>query len=233
MHKLLVAYIRISTEKQQVARNGAEAQREEIERFALANGYDVVEFFEEAVSGKYGLDYRPQLKKAIELCERRKATLVCSKLDRLSRKASFIMNLMDTNLKFVIAELGENITPLMLHIYCVISEAERAAIGARTKAALAAKKRREPEWKPGHDKDMTDARERGRDTLKRMANIYAEQMQPIIGSMIASGQSLQRVAANLNNRNYSTQRGKKWTAKSVSNISQRWKNSASTPTHQA
>jgi DNA invertase Pin-like site-specific DNA recombinase len=114
--KKLVAYIRISTEKQQVARNGAEAQREEIEAFAAANGYEIIEFFEEAVSGKYNLDYRPQLKKAIELCEKTKATLVSSKLDRLSRRAAFIMNLMETDLKFVVAELGENITPLMLHI---------------------------------------------------------------------------------------------------------------------
>jgi DNA invertase Pin-like site-specific DNA recombinase len=223
MSKLLVAYIRISTEKQQIARNGAEAQREEIERFAQANGYTIVEFFEEAVSGKYGLDYRPQLKKAIELCEKKKATLVCSKLDRLSRKASFIMNLMDTNLKFVIAELGENITPFMLHIYCVISEAERAAIGARTKAALAAKKKREPEWKPGHNSDMTEAREKGRTTLKRMANIYAEEMRPIIESMVTCGHSLNKIATILNSRNYKTQRGKNWTAKSVSNLQQRWK----------
>lgn len=232
MSKLLVAYIRISTEKQKVARNGAEAQREEIERFAEANGYDVIEFFEEAVSGKYGLDYRPELKKAIELCEKKKATLVCSKLDRLSRKASFIMNLMDTNLKFVIAELGENITPLMLHIYCVISEAERAAIGARTKAALAAKKRREPEWKPGNNIDMTEAREKGRETLKRMANIYASEMRPIVESMSKCGHSLHSIARTLNSRNYKTQRGKAWTAKSVSNISQRWKQ-VCTPTYQS
>lgn len=223
MTKKLVAYIRISTEKQQVARNGAQAQRADIEAFAAANGYEVIDFFEEAVSGKYNLDYRPVLKAAIELCKKHKATLCCSKLDRLSRKASFIMNLMDTDLKFVIAELGENITPLMLHIYCVISEAERAAIGARTKAALAAKKRREPNWEPGNKSDMTVAREKGRETLKRMADIYASEMRPIVESMITCGHSLHKIASSLNARNYKTQRGKDWTAKSVSNISQRWK----------
>lgn len=223
MTKKLVGYIRISTEKQKVARNGAEVQREEIHNFALANGYEIVEFFEEAVSGKYGKEFRPELKKAIELCEKTKATLVCSKLDRLSRKASFIFNLMDTDLNFVIAELGENITPLMLHVYCVISEAERAAIGARTKAALAAKKRREPDWQPGNTGDMTEARAKGRQTLQNLANVYAKEMREIVEPMVAFGHSLNKVAKALNNRNYLTQRNKKWTAKSVSNLQQRWK----------
>lgn len=223
MTKKLVGYIRISTEKQKVARNGAEVQREEIENFAKANGYEIVEFFEEAVSGKYGKEFRPELKKAMELCEKTKATLVCSKLDRLSRRASFIFNLMETDLKFVIAELGENITPLMLHVYCVISEAERAAIGARTKAALAAKKKREPEWKPGNKSDMTEARAKGRQTLQHLAGVYAKEMRDIVEPMVAWGHSLNHIANALNSRNYLTQRNKKWTAKSVSNLQQRWK----------
>jgi resolvase-like protein len=41
---------------------------------------------------------------------------------------------------FVVAELGADADPFMLHLYAAPAEKERALISARTKAALAAKK---------------------------------------------------------------------------------------------
>ena len=43
---------------------------------------------------------------------------------------------------FIVAELGADTDPFMLHIYAALAEKERALISARTKAALAAKKQR-------------------------------------------------------------------------------------------
>jgi DNA invertase Pin-like site-specific DNA recombinase len=221
--KKLIGYCRVSTERQKSARNGLEAQREEIENFARANGYELVEIVEESVSGKYGLDYRPVLKAAIQKANKMKATLIVSKLDRLSRSAAFIMNLMETKLNFVVAELGEDVTPLMLHIHCVISEAERRAIGARTKAALQAKKRREPEWKPGNEKSLEENRPKGIQTQVTMADIFAANMRPIIVGMTSTGMSLREVARVLNTQEVKTPRGGAWTAQSISNLRARWK----------
>ena len=43
---------------------------------------------------------------------------------------------------FVVAELGPDVDPFMLHIYAAVAEKERSLISQRTKAALAAKKAR-------------------------------------------------------------------------------------------
>jgi DNA invertase Pin-like site-specific DNA recombinase len=41
---------------------------------------------------------------------------------------------------FIVAELGRDADPFMLHLYAALAEKERRLISARTKAALAAKK---------------------------------------------------------------------------------------------
>jgi DNA invertase Pin-like site-specific DNA recombinase len=199
-----------------------EAQRAEIEAFAKTNGYEIVEIVEEAVSGKCDLDYRPVLKSCIQKCLKMKATLVVSKLDRLSRRASFIMNLMETKLKFVVAELGEDVSPLMLHIHCVIGEHERKAIGSRTKAALQAKKRREPEWQPGNPTNLPDAGKKGALATAKMADMFAERMRPSVTRMIKAGMTFYSIAKELNEQETRTPRGGKWTVQSVSNLTRRF-----------
>ena len=44
---------------------------------------------------------------------------------------------------FVVAKLGADVDPFILHLFAALAEKERALIGARTKAALAAAKARE------------------------------------------------------------------------------------------
>jgi DNA invertase Pin-like site-specific DNA recombinase len=48
---------------------------------------------------------------------------------------------MANRVPFLVAEMGPNVDPFMLHIYASLAEKERALIGERTKAALAAAKR--------------------------------------------------------------------------------------------
>jgi DNA invertase Pin-like site-specific DNA recombinase len=221
MKKLMIGVVRVSTERQTSARNGVEAQMAEIQAFAAANGYELLEIVEESVSGKYDLDYRPVLKAAIQKCLKLKATLCVSKLDRLSRRASFIMNLMETKLKFVVAELGESVSPTAIHFFCVIGEAERHAIGARTKAALGAKKRREPDWTPGNPKNLKEAGLKGAKSTAKMADLFAERLRPNIQRMRTTGMTLYEIAKEMNEQEVKTARGGKWTVQSVSNLTKR------------
>lgn len=223
MSKLLVAYLRVSTERQQSSRNGLEAQREEIEHFAKLNGYTVVEYVEESLSGKYNLPDRPLLREAIQKCLKHKMTLIVSKLDRLSRRASFIMNMMETKLKFIVAELGEDISPFMIHIHCVVSEHERHTIGLRTKSALQAKKRREPEWKPGNPTNLKEAGLKGAKATQKEADMFAEKLRGNITRMIKDQLSLYKMAKELNEQETKTARGGQWTVQSVSNLVKRLK----------
>ena len=54
--------------------------------------------------------------------------MVVAKLDRLSRDVAFIAALMSQRVPFIVAELGMNADPFMLHIYAAVAEQERRMI---------------------------------------------------------------------------------------------------------
>jgi DNA invertase Pin-like site-specific DNA recombinase len=55
-----------------------------------------------------------------------KVAMVVAKLDRLSRDVAFIAGLMSQGVPFIVAELGADADPFMLHIYAALAEKERS-----------------------------------------------------------------------------------------------------------
>jgi DNA invertase Pin-like site-specific DNA recombinase len=144
MNRPFIGYVRVSTSQQGRSGLGIEAQREALARFAQAEGFDLSRIFTEVETGKGAdaLDRRPQLAAALEEARRRKCPVVVAKLDRLSRDVHFISGLMAHRVPFLVAELGPDVDPFILHLFAALAEKERAMISARTKAALAAAKAR-------------------------------------------------------------------------------------------
>src|SRR3954465_2602871 len=137
-----IAYLRVSTQRQQRSGLGIEAQRAAIVRFAEAEGLNVIGEYIEAESGKGSdaLDLRPQLAAALTAARKAKCSVLVSKLDRLSRDVAFVSGLMAPRVPFVVAELGRHADPFRLHLYAALAEKERRLMSERTKAALAAKR---------------------------------------------------------------------------------------------
>ena len=125
----IVSYIRVSTGKQGKSGLGIEAQREAIARFAAAEGLEVLAEFVEVETGKGtdALDRRPKLAEALAKARKAKAPVVVAKLCRLSRDVAFISGLMAQRVPFIVAELGADADPFMLHIYAALAEKERSA----------------------------------------------------------------------------------------------------------
>jgi DNA invertase Pin-like site-specific DNA recombinase len=75
---------------------GLEAQQAALVRFAEAEGFDLVQTFEEVETGKGAdaLNRRPQLAAALKAAKRLKSPIILVKLDRLSRDVHFISGLM-------------------------------------------------------------------------------------------------------------------------------------------
>ena len=135
--RAIVAYLRVSTFRQGRSGLGLEAQRENITRFAVAEGYEVVGEFVEVETGKGSdaLERRPQLSAALNAARKHKGSVVVAKLDRLSRDVHFISGLMVQRVPFIVAEPGPDVDPFILHLFAALAEKERALISLRTKAA--------------------------------------------------------------------------------------------------
>lgn len=67
---------------------------------------------------------RIELQKVLAHCKKIKATLLVSKLDRVSRKVSFIATLMESSINLKVAEIPNSDT-FQLHIYAALAEQER------------------------------------------------------------------------------------------------------------
>ena len=113
-----VGYYRVSTKKQGKSGLGLEAQKQMVETFAEANG-DLVAEFVEVESGKN--DQRSELSKAMALAKKSGASLLIAKLDRFSRRVSFIAAMMEKGVPLVIAEMP-NATDFQLHIFAALAQ---------------------------------------------------------------------------------------------------------------
>src|SRR5437016_4841671 len=140
----LITYIRVSTSGQSRSGLGIEAQRQTLANFAYSEGYELAREFVEVETGKGSdaLDRRPQLKAALAAARKLKCPVAVAKLDRLSRDVHFISGLMAHRVPFVVAELGADIDPFVLHLFAALAEKERVLISSRTRQALAAAKAR-------------------------------------------------------------------------------------------
>jgi DNA invertase Pin-like site-specific DNA recombinase len=205
MPREIIAYLRVSTQRQGKSGLGLEAQRAAITRFAKAEGLRVVAEYTEVESGKGtdALETRPHLRAALAAARKRKCSIVVAKLDRLSRDVAFISGLMAQRIPFIVAELGVDADPFMLHIYAALAEKERRLISARTKAALAQAKAR------GVQLGNAELAARNRaSALQR-----AEELRPILNEL--QGLPLRAIAGELTNRGIAAPNGGRWQANSV------------------
>src|SRR5712671_3258121 len=214
----VITYIRVSTSKQGRSGLGIEAQRQSLRQFAQAEGLDLIREFVEVETGKGSdaLDRRPQLKAALAAAKRLKCPVAVAKLDRLSRDVHFVSGLMAHRVPFVVAELGADVDPFVLHLFAALAEKERALIATRTRQALAAAKARGVTL--GSPK-LSKARESAVTAIKAGADQHAANVLPIIKEAQKAGATtLRAVAAALNARGISTARGGSWHAMSVKNV---------------
>lgn len=213
-----VAYLRCSTHRQDLSPH---AQRKAIQRWASAKGIDVVEVFEDrGVSGGRPVDKRPGLLAAIEALRMHGAgVLVVAKRDRLARDvltAALVERLCERHgARLQSADgTGNGDSPeeqLLRTMIDAFAAYERALIGARTKAALAAKKAR-GERVGGVPYGYRD--EGGvlvKDEAEQVAVTRARELH-------AEGQSLRAIGRTLVAEGYGPRNGKRWHVQVLSRL---------------
>ena len=115
-----IVYYRVSTDKQGRSGLGLDVQRTKVREF-LKDDDEVLGEFVEIGSGKS--NKRKQLDLCLKMCRKTNSTLLVHRLDRFSRRVSFISGLMDQGIKLSIVELP-NVTEFQLNIYSSMGQEE-------------------------------------------------------------------------------------------------------------
>lgn len=218
----IIVYRRVSTDEQADSRNGLNAQVDACQRWAIANGATITaSFADEGISGAAGIAKRPGLLQAIQSLGKGDVLLV-AKRDRLGRDA-LVLAMIESAVSRVKARIvsvaGEGTdgddpaSILMRRMIDGFAEYERLIIGARTKAALQAKKARGQRVGTvpfGHDLG-SDGRTLTPNADEQTALAWMRQLR-------AQGLSFRNIGAELSGLGIKPKRALKWSAQSIKQI---------------
>lgn len=225
----MIGYVRVSTEKQGRSGLGLDAQREAIRALVSANGCDLLKTYTEVETGKRdSLDNRPELRKALAHARSAKATLVIAKLDRLARSVYVTAELHRSGVEFICCD-NQNANRLTIQILSAVAEDEARRISERTKAALAAYKRRGGRLGASLKQCRNLTLKARRKGSIAAANVHRqkadEAYEHILGRVLErrkAGLSLQAIADELNGDGYATRREKPWNPMQIKRVLDRF-----------
>jgi DNA invertase Pin-like site-specific DNA recombinase len=221
----MVAYLRVSTDKQGRSGLGIEAQAAAVAQHIRQAGCKLLATYTEVETGKKdSLGNRPELRKAIAHATRCKGTLVVAKLDRLARSVAVTSMLHQSGVEFVCVD-NPSANRLTVQILSAVAEAEARAISERTKAALVAYKARGGRLGASLPQCRNLSQEARLEGSKRAAEVHrrnaAEAYTDVAGEMRSlrnSGTSLREIAKILNSDGQTTRRGKPWNPVQVQRV---------------
>jgi DNA invertase Pin-like site-specific DNA recombinase len=224
-HRKIVAYIRVSTQKQGESGLGLEAQQAAIEHFRMSEQGMLVREYREIETGKRA--DRPELLKALAHAKRTESTLVIAKLDRLARNVLFTASLMDSGVEFIACD-NPYANRLTIHILAAVAEDEARRISQRTKDALAAYKARGGKLGAARDGAKRLTAEHGIRGRARAAAVHRQgaiqayaDLAGTVCDLRRAGKSHQSIAEALNAEGHTTRRGKPWSGVQVMRLLRR------------
>ena len=217
----IVAYYRVSTQRQGQSGLGLEAQRSNVQALAQQRNAEVVAEFTEVESGRKC--NRDGLAQALAEARKRKAVIAIAKLDRLARDAEFVLRLSREAQAngmggFLFCDLPDvDATTaagrMVLTVMASVAEFESRRISERTKDAMAVAKSKGQTFGGRREAAVAAARARKGEAVKR-----AEALRALITPMVAAGQSQRQIAAALNAAGHRTERGSEWSHKTVGRV---------------
>ena len=211
--KHFIKYYRVSTRSQADSGLGLSAQQRDIDLYLSTYAetpWKVIAEFTDVQSGKD--DNRPELQKAMALAEETGATLLIAKLDRISRRVSFISAIMERKRLNLTVATMPNADKFQLHIYAALAEQEREFISLRTKQALAPLK---GTGKLGGNRGNID---KANEAARALADAHAAKVMDTVRPLKEAGRTLQQIANTLNKTGVTTARGGRWYPTTVKNV---------------
>ena len=194
-----VAYYRVSTDKQGRSGLGLEGQREAVAEFIRSHKGELLGEFEEVESGRKVETERPALAEALQACRAYRAKLLVAKLDRLARNAAFLHRLRESGIRFTCCDMPDA-NELTVGILALVAEDEARRISERTKAALAAAKRRGTVlggYRGGSSAHLAASNVKAVQVRKAKSANHARNVWPYVEPLVQEGRSLASIAREL------------------------------------
>lgn len=222
--KRAIAYLRVSTDKQAEAGHGINAQLDAVTAWAADNGYELTAVYrDEGWSGATDPSERPGLTDALAELERGDVLLV-AKRDRLSRDRStmgLLEYMTDKAGARIVSAAGEGTDTddplsalIQTTIYDLLAQMERVQASVRTKAAMAAKRRR-GEYTGGR---VPYGYQIAADGVALEENAAEQAVIAAVLEYRAAGLSLRAIADRLEAKGFATRTGRKFAATQISRI---------------
>ena len=217
--KYAVALYRVSTAEQGHSGLGLEAQQASVLAFVAAQGWTLVAEYSDVASGKD--DKRPGFQAALTRCRQLGAVLVAARLDRITRRAHTLSQLLEDGVSIRAADMP-GADDLMMRIYAAMAQKERELISERTKAALAAAKVRGKKlggdrgYRPSAGPDAAEAAQARQGAAERVAHRLVLEVERLRAEGVVGQAALARA---LNERGVPTpQGGGAWTHTTVARV---------------
>lgn len=215
--KKIIAYYRSSTKEQQYS---IDVQRTQMKEYISRNvGYVLIAEYFEHHTGKD--NSRIELSKAINHCIKENLTLGFTRLDRLSRRASFLYQIKESGLDLICIDMPE-LNTLTFGIFAVMAQYERELISFRTSKTLQEIRKTK---KLGNPLGWKENRAVGIETKKKIKSEWlksdnVKKALNIIELLCRNNNkpSLREISKNLNYHSITTQRGKSWHPCQVKNL---------------
>jgi DNA invertase Pin-like site-specific DNA recombinase len=180
-----ISYLRVSTDKQGRSGLGIEAQREAVARYLNGGQRTLSAEYLETESGRR--TDRPKLAAALSHAKAVGAKLVFAKLDRLTRNVDLLRSLVASGVDLVFCDLP-TVPPgpmgrFLLTQMAAVAELEAGLIGERTKAALAAARKR-----------IARTGQRERPDIKRLGNPNGA--RALKGKQVGNAEAVAKIKTN-------------------------------------
>ncbi|MBY0338445.1 MAG: recombinase family protein [Acetobacteraceae bacterium] len=214
-----VGLYRVSTAEQGQSGLGLEAQRAAVRAFAASQGWLLVAEYSDVASGKD--DRRPGFQAALLRCRQLGAVLVAARLDRITRRAHTLSQLLEDGVSIRAADMP-GADDLMMRVYAAMAQKERELIGERTRAALTAARARgavlggDRGYRPAGGPDAIAAAVARREAAERAAHRLVLEVERLRAEGVEGHAALARA---LNERGIPTPRGSgAWTHTTVMRV---------------
>lgn len=221
----IIAYLRVSSDKQVKTGYGLSGQRTACEEYAQRKGWTISEYFmDEGISGKLGLHKRPGLDSALNSLKRGDV-LLCQCRDRIARSVEMLIQIgkiIKKKRACIITCDGTGELEMNAHNWLavimrdVVSEFERLNCGERTHRALMDKKSKGLVYG-----EIPYGYRKAEDGIHLVVDEYEQSVIDEVIKMNDQGVALRKICPILNERGIKTKKGGLWAKTNLGDIVKR------------